>query len=54
MMVIIMIIIMTMVLIIIIIMIMIIIKIRQYCVTVGGDIQIWEWHGLIIRRLMIW
>ena len=25
-----------------------------YCVTVGKDIQIREWHGLIRRRLMIW
>ena len=22
--------------------------------NLGRDIQIWEWHGLIIRRLMIW
>ena len=28
--------------------------IRQYSVTVRRDIQLWEWHGLIIRRLMIY
>ena len=26
----------------------------RYCVTVGRDIQIWEWHGLIIRMFIIW